>query len=73
MKSRYEVKLSEDEQEILTAIVKRGKGPVYRIKHAHILLHADATNTPETGWSKRSPSHYNRMQSTAGRICRLDP
>ena len=42
MKSRYEVKLTEDEREILTGIVKRGKGPAYRIKHAHILLHADA-------------------------------
>lgn len=42
MKSRYKVKLSADEREILTGIVKRGKGPAYRIKHAHILLHADA-------------------------------
>jgi hypothetical protein len=42
MKSRYEVKLTEDDREILTSIVKRGKGPAYRIKHAHILLHADA-------------------------------
>jgi hypothetical protein len=42
MKSRYEVKLTEDEREILTGIVKRGKGPAYRIKHAHILLNADA-------------------------------
>ena len=42
MKSRYEVNLTEDEREILTGMVKRGKGPAYRIKHAHILLHADA-------------------------------
>ena len=42
MKSRYEVRLTEDEREVLTKIVKRGKGPAYRIKHAHILLHADA-------------------------------
>lgn len=42
MKSRYKVKLTEDEREILTGVVKRGKGPAYRIKHAHILLHADA-------------------------------
>lgn len=42
MKSRYEVKLSEDERKLLTGIVKRGRGPAYRIKHAHILLHADA-------------------------------
>jgi hypothetical protein len=28
----------------LTGIVKRGKDPAYRIKHAHILLHANAGN-----------------------------
>ena len=42
MKSRYEVHLIEVERDVLTVIVKRGKGPAYRIKHAHILLHADA-------------------------------
>ena len=42
MKSRYEVHLTEDEREVLTRIVKRGKNPAYRIKHARILLHADA-------------------------------
>jgi len=42
MKSRYEVNLTEEEREGLTGIVKKGKGPAYRIKHAHILLHADA-------------------------------
>jgi hypothetical protein len=44
MKSRYEVRLTEDERKVLTGIVKRGKGPAYRIKHAHILLHANAGN-----------------------------
>ena len=34
--------LIEDEWEVLTRIVKRGKGSAYQIKHAHILLHADA-------------------------------
>jgi hypothetical protein len=42
MKSRYEVRLTDDEREVLTMIVKRGKGPAYRIKYSHILLHADA-------------------------------
>ena len=32
MKSRYGVKLTEDEREILTGIVKRGIGSAYRIK-----------------------------------------
>ena len=42
MKSRYEVHLTEEERGVLTRIVKQGKGPAYRIKHAHIPLHADA-------------------------------
>jgi transposase len=41
MKSRFSVHLTDEEREVLTRIVKRGKGPAYRIKHAHILLHAD--------------------------------
>jgi len=47
MKSRYEVHLTKDERKVLTGIVKRGKGPAYRIKHAHILLNADAGNKEE--------------------------
>jgi len=42
MKSRYEVKLSKGERELLTGVVKSGKGSAYRIKHAHILLNSDA-------------------------------
>ncbi|MCK9594013.1 MAG: hypothetical protein M0Q91_18595 [Methanoregula sp.] len=40
MKSRYEVNLTGEDREVLIGIVKRGKGPAYWIKHAHILLHA---------------------------------
>jgi transposase len=48
MKSRYEVCLNDGEREILTGIVKRGKGPAYRIKHAHILLYADKNGSEKT-------------------------
>lgn len=48
MKSRYEVHLSEEERKILNGIVKRGKGPTYRIKHAYVLLHADKRESEKT-------------------------
>jgi hypothetical protein len=48
MKSRYEVHLNKEEREILTGIVKQGKGPAYRIKDAYILLHADKKESEET-------------------------
>lgn len=48
MKSRYEVRLTEEDREFLTRIVRQGRSPAYRIKHAHILLHADsAKEEPE--------------------------
>jgi transposase len=48
MKSRYEVNLSDDERKLLTGIIKRGRGPVYRINHAYILLHADKNGDEKT-------------------------
>lgn len=41
MKKRYIVELTQQERKYLTGIVKRGKGPAYRIRHAYVLLHAD--------------------------------
>jgi len=41
MRKIYIVTLSEEEHIYLENIVKTGKGPAYRIKHAHILLNAD--------------------------------
>lgn len=59
MKSRYGVHLTEDEREVLTGIVKRGKGPAYRIKHAHILLHADAEKKES---EKTDPTFHDNSQ-----------
>lgn len=42
MRKKFIVTLTEEERIYLEGIVKTGKGPAYRIKHAHILLNADA-------------------------------
>jgi hypothetical protein len=39
---RYIVRLSEGERETLRKIISTGEGPAYKIRHAHILLKADA-------------------------------
>ena len=48
MKKRYVVKLTQQERKLLKGIVKRGKGPAYRIRHAHVLLHADKNESSKT-------------------------
>ena len=39
---KYIVRLTEEERETLKAIISKGTSAAYRIKHAHILLKADA-------------------------------
>jgi len=48
MKKRYVIKLTQQERKLLTGIVKRGKGPAYRIRHAYVLLHADKNESKKT-------------------------
>ena len=48
MKKRYFVELTQQERKYLTGIVKRGKGPAYRIRHAYVLLHADKNKSGKT-------------------------
>jgi transposase len=48
MKKRYIVELTQQERKLLKGIVKRGKGPAYRIRHAYVLLHADKTESGKT-------------------------
>ena len=42
MPKRYVVRLSPEERECLQDLVNKGKTQAYRIRHAHILLKADA-------------------------------
>lgn len=42
MNKKYIVRLTEQEREQLDALMRKGKSAAYKIKHAHILLKADA-------------------------------
>ena len=42
MNKKYMVRLTDEERKELEELVGKGKGAAYKIKHAHILLKADA-------------------------------
>ena len=42
MKKKYIVVLSDAERKMLRDCVEKGRAPTYKIRHAHILLKADA-------------------------------
>ena len=42
MPKKYIVRLTREERERLQDLVSKGKTEVYRIRHAHVLLKADA-------------------------------
>lgn len=42
MNKKYIVRLTEQEREQLDAVIRKGKAAAYKIKHANILLKADA-------------------------------
>lgn len=42
MNKKYIVRLSEEERQMLSGIVSKGKTAAYRIKHANVLLKVDA-------------------------------
>ncbi len=48
MNKKYIVRLSDEEREYLTGIITKGKAAAYKIKHAHILLKADADGPNQT-------------------------
>lgn len=45
---KYVVRLTDENRDELKELVKKGKGAVYRIKHAHVLLAVDAAGTAWT-------------------------
>lgn len=47
---KYIVRLTDEERKSLIAIVSKGKAPAYKIKHANILLKADAN---ESNWKDK--------------------
>src|SRR5438105_15507816 len=42
MNKKYIVRLTEQEREQFDALIRKGKSAAYKIKHAHMLLKADA-------------------------------
>ena len=48
MDKKYIVRLTDEERQVLDGLVSTGKAAAYRIKHAHILLKADADGP---GWT----------------------
>ena len=48
MKKKYIVNLSDTQRQMLRDCVEKGKTTAYKIRHAHILLKADAEGS---GWS----------------------
>ena len=48
MNKIYCVDLSDEEREFLENLVKKGRGPTYRIKHAYILLNANIRGPNKT-------------------------
>lgn len=72
MKKKYIVRLTDDERKQLEEIVKKGKSPAYKIKHANILLTID-TNGP--GWSDEKTAeafrcHRNTVCNIRHTACR---
>lgn len=70
MNKKYIVRLTADERKELEGIVKKGNGPAYRIKHAHILLNTDADgpNIGDENVAKRFCCHKNTVVNVRKRF-----
>lgn len=60
MNKKYIVRLTAEERSELKGIVKKGKGPAYKIKHAHVLLNSDADGPNLTDERIAKMLHCNR-------------
>lgn len=70
MNKKYVVRLTVEEREQLKALVKKGKGAAYRIKHANILLAIDADGpgaSDETA-AKALSCHVNTVRNVRQRL-----
>ena len=67
---KYVVRLTEEERETLKAIISKGASPAYRIKHAHILLKADADggNWPDERIVDAFECHRNTVENVRKRF-----
>jgi len=67
---RYIVTLTQEERIQLRALVSKGKGAAYRIKHAHILLNADENgpNRRDQEIARLLSCHFNTVANVRQRF-----
>jgi len=67
---KYIVRLSEEERQTLKMIIGKGKSAAYRIKHANILLKADAdgSNWPDERVVEAFECHRNTVENVRKRF-----
>ena len=70
MSKKYIVRLGDEERGIVKAIVGKAKGPVYRVKHANILLAVDAgaSNGPDRQRAEAYRCHENTVRNVRRRF-----
>jgi transposase len=70
MNKRYVVRLTVEERGRLEALVKKGKGAAYRIKHANILLavDADGPGAADEAVAKALSCHVNTVGNVRQRF-----
>jgi len=70
MKKKYIVRLEEEERDQLNSLVKKGTTAAYRIRHANILLVADAEgpNWSDSKIAQAFQCHINTVQNIRQRF-----
>lgn len=70
MNKKYIVKLTKEEQEYLKGLTKKGKVAAYKIRHANILLEADANgaNRTDAEIAKIFRSHVKTIEDIRRRL-----
>ena len=67
---KYIIRLTNEERCYLTEVINKGKGAAYKIKHANIMLKADADGTGWTGEqiAKAFSVHWNTVRNVRQRF-----
>lgn len=70
MNKKYIVRLADQERAELESMVSKGKSPVYRVKHANILLAIDANgmNMTDEAAAKAFRCHQNTARNVRQRL-----
>ena len=70
MNKKYVVRLTEEERRQLENLIAKGKAAAYRIKHAHILLKADANGPawPDERIAEAFGVHANTARNVRQRL-----